>query len=206
MLRKSVGAFLAGLLLVGHAVAADKEVTGKVVKIDTAEKTITVQLAQGKADYSFAANTKVLDAKGAPVKDGLKALTPGTEVTLVLPMNSTTVKEVKLGGAEKTPRKDSPAPPKEVKGTPAKLLKVDADKRIAMVELENGKKMDLKLGENVKFIGPRGGVSDEGIKDDRFVAGAEIRVVMDSAGKNVTEIHLPYRKTEKDKDKDKKDK
>ena len=59
------------------------------------------------------------------------------------------------------------------------------------------------------FIGPRGGVSKEGIKDDRFVADAEIEIVMDKANKSVTEIHLPYRKAEKKddkKDKDKKDK
>jgi hypothetical protein len=198
MVRTSVGALLGTLLLVGAALAADKEVTGKVVKVDAAGKTITVQTAQGKVEYTVASATKLLDAKGGTLRDGLKALTPGTEVTLLVPMTGSTIKELKLGGPDKTPKKD--APTKEVKGTPAKVLKVDADKRTATVETETGRKMELKLGEDVKFVGPRGGVSKEGIKDDRFVAGAEIRVVLDSGGKNVTEIHLPFRKSDKDKD------
>jgi hypothetical protein len=85
----------------------------------------------------------------------------------------------------------------EPKGIKAKILKVNIDGMTAQVQTEDGKKVELKIEEKTKFIGPRGGVSDKGIKDDRFVVGNEIRIVMD--GKTVKEIHLPMREEAKDK-------
>ena len=67
------------------------------------------------------------------------------------------------------------------------------------MKMEDGKTTELKLSADVKFIGPRGGVSDKGIKDDRFVAGNEIQIVMDDGTKAVKEIHLPVRKSTKEK-------
>ena len=203
MLRKPALAFAFVALLGGTLLAADKEIKGKVVKVDAEGRMITVQTADGKMEYKVNADAKVLDAKGAASKDGLKdkRLAAGTEVVLLIPEKGKNVREVQLVAAD---GKDKD-PPKEVKGTPAKVLKVDVAKRTAQVELQGGKKVELKLGEDVKFIGPRGGVSDQGIKDDRFVAGNEIQIVYDKAGKTVTEVHLPYRKSDDKKD-DKKDK
>jgi hypothetical protein len=84
----------------------------------------------------------------------------------------------------------------------AKVVKVDADKMVVTVTLEDGKKKDLKIGEDTKIVGPRGGVSTERLKDDRLKVGAEIKVTMSADGKTVKQIQLPIRtKTPDKKDK-----
>lgn len=98
--------------------------------------------------------------------------------------------------------KDKKEPAKEVKGTAVKVVKLDRDKRTAVVQGSDGNLATIKIGDDVQFIGPRGGVSKEGIKDDRFAVGAEVRLVMGDGKKTVKEVHLPVRKGE---DKDKKD-
>jgi hypothetical protein len=227
MLRRAVVALAGTVVLAGTLLAADKEVVGKFVKLDDDAQTITLQTDGGKKEFALGANVKVLDARETAFRDGLKdrRLTPGADVKLVL--SGSTVKEVQLRPADgdksdpkdakkepprdtKDAKKDSPrdakdAPgAKELPGIKATVLKVDVDKGTATVQTEAGKKLELKLGEDVKYIGPRGGVSDKGIKDDRFAAGHEVRIVMDASGKAVKEIHLPYRKSEdKEKEKDK---
>jgi hypothetical protein len=100
--------------------------------------------------------------------------------------------------------KDKKDTTKEVKGTAAKVVKVDADKKTAVLRTADGKLQTIKIGDDTKFIGPRGGESKEGIKDERFVKGAEVRMVMDPKTRAVKEIHLPLRKGDKDaKDKPK---
>ena len=73
-----------------------------------------------------------------------------------------------------------------------KVTKVDATKMVVSVTTEDGKKMELKVGDDTQIVGPRGGVSKERLMDDRLKAGAEIKVTMD--GKKVTQIQLPIRK------------
>ena len=55
------------------------------------------------------------------------------------------------------------------------------------------------ISDDTKFIGPRGGVSDAGIKDDRLKEGAEIKLVISGNNRTVREVHLPERKKGKDK-------
>ena len=75
----------------------------------------------------------------------------------------------------------------------AKVTKVDAAKMIVSVTTDDGKKMELKVGDDTKIVGPRGGVSKERLKDDRLKAGAEIKVTMSADGKTVKQIQLPMR-------------
>jgi hypothetical protein len=82
-----------------------------------------------------------------------------------------------------------------------KVTKVDADKKVVSVTTEDGKKMQLKISDDTKIVGPRGGVSDQRLKDDRLVAGAEIKVTMSADGKTVKQIQLPLRKPADKKDK-----
>jgi hypothetical protein len=78
---------------------------------------------------------------------------------------------------------------KEVKG---KVVKVDLKKKMVTVQVGADKK-EYTLSDDTKFIGPKGGVSAEGIKDDRLVPGAEIRLVIAANNRTVREIHLPER-------------
>ena len=79
---------------------------------------------------------------------------------------------------------------KEVKG---KLVKVDVDKKVLTINTDDGKK-EYAVSAETKFIGPKGGVSKDGIKDERLVAGAELKLVIAGNNKTVREVHLPEKK------------
>jgi hypothetical protein len=100
--------------------------------------------------------------------------------------------------AAQTKDKDAKKDAKEIK---AKVVKVDADKRMLTVTMDDGKKKDFMIAEDTKILGPRGGVSKERLKDDRLAVGAEITLVMGADGKTVKEVHLPVRKGADKKDK-----
>ena len=88
----------------------------------------------------------------------------------------------------------------KVEGKTAKVVKVDLDKKILTVMTDDKKKIELVIGDDVQFIGPRGGVSKEGLKDDRLAVGNEITLVYaDKAGKKLKEVRLPVRDNDKDK-------
>jgi len=79
---------------------------------------------------------------------------------------------------------------KEVKG---KLVKVDVDKKTLTIKTDDGNK-DYTVNAETKFIGPKGGVSKDGIKDERLVAGAELKLVIAANNKTVREVHIPEKK------------
>jgi hypothetical protein len=83
---------------------------------------------------------------------------------------------------------------KEVKGT---VVKVDLKKSTITVKTDDGEKT-YDINDDTKFLGPKGGVSKEGIKDDRLAPGAEVKLVIAGNNKTAREVHLPERK-EKDK-------
>src|SRR5262249_17263012 len=109
---------------------------------------------------------------------------------------------------KKDSAKDKKATTKEGTEIKGKITKLDTDKKTFTIETDDGKKLDFKVGDDVKFLGPRGGASKEGIKDDRFKVGNEVKLVTDAGGKTLKEVHLPVRKKGgtkgEDKAKDKK--
>jgi hypothetical protein len=84
---------------------------------------------------------------------------------------------------------------KEIKG---KLVKVDAKAKTLTVQTEDGKKV-YEVNDETKFLGPKGGASDAGLKDDRLVKGAEVRLVIAGNNRTVREVHLPMREKDKEK-------
>jgi hypothetical protein len=83
---------------------------------------------------------------------------------------------------------------KEVKGT---VVKGDLKERKLVVKTADGEKT-YDVNAETKFVGPKGGASEAGLKDDRLVAGTEVKLVV-IAGNNKTalEVHLPVRKKDK---------
>jgi hypothetical protein len=81
---------------------------------------------------------------------------------------------------------------KTVKAT---LVKVDVKKKILYVKTDDGKK-EYVANATTKFIGPKGGVSDAGIKDDRLKPGAELKLIVAGNNKTLREVHLPLRSGE----------
>jgi hypothetical protein len=82
---------------------------------------------------------------------------------------------------------------KEVTG---KVVKVDVSKKTITVKTDDGDKT-YTANDETKFIGPKGGVSDSGIKDDRLEKGAEVKLVIAGNNKTIREVHLPERKKDK---------
>jgi hypothetical protein len=83
---------------------------------------------------------------------------------------------------------------KEVKGT---VVKVDVKASTLTIKTDDGEKT-YDINDDTKFLGPKGGASKEGIKDDRLAKGAEVKIVVAGNNKTAREVHLPERK---DKDK-----
>jgi hypothetical protein len=79
---------------------------------------------------------------------------------------------------------------KEVKG---KIVNVDVKKNVITVMTEDGKK-EYDVNKDTKFIGPKGGVSEKGIEDDRLKPGAEVTLKVAGNNKTLHEVHLPVTK------------
>ncbi len=82
---------------------------------------------------------------------------------------------------------------KEVKG---KLVRVDVKKMTLTVLVEKTRKT-YEANDSTKFIGPKGGISEAGIKDDRLRAGAALKLVVAGNNRTLREVHLPERKSNK---------
>jgi hypothetical protein len=92
-----------------------------------------------------------------------------------------------LGGAIAADDND-----KEVKGT---LVKVDLKANTLTVKtLPDKIDKTYDVNDKTKFIGPKGGMSDAGLKDDRLVAGADLSLVIAGNNRTCREVHLPERK------------
>jgi hypothetical protein len=83
---------------------------------------------------------------------------------------------------------------KEVK---CKLVKVDPKNNVVTVITEDGRTAKYSVNEGTRFIGPKGGVSDEGMRDDRLVKGAELTLVIAGNNRTVREIRLPERRSKR---------
>ncbi len=75
----------------------------------------------------------------------------------------------------------------------AKVVKVDVKKKVLVVTTEDGRK-EYDVNDDTKFIGPRGGVSDKGINDERLTPGTEVKLVIAGNNRTLRAVHLPERK------------
>ena len=86
---------------------------------------------------------------------------------------------------------------KEVK---CKLVKVDEKNMVLVVVTDEGKQINYDVNDDTKFLGPKGGVSDKRMKDDRLTKDAELILVVAGNNRTIREVRLPERKSS-DKDK-----
>jgi hypothetical protein len=73
------------------------------------------------------------------------------------------------------------------------LIKVDIKKKILFVKSGDDKK-EYVIDAKTKFLGPKGGASEAGIKDDRLKPGAPLELVIAGNNRTVREVRLPERK------------
>jgi hypothetical protein len=75
-----------------------------------------------------------------------------------------------------------------------KVKIVNLSKKNFTITLENGKERTFAVDKKTKFLGPQGGPSKSGLKDDRMAKGYEVKVLPAKGGKIAKEVRLPYRK------------
>jgi hypothetical protein len=75
-----------------------------------------------------------------------------------------------------------------------KVKAVDLKKQSFTITTDAGKDRTFLVDDKTRFVGPRGGVSKEGLKDDRLAKGAEVEVTPAPDGKAAREVKLPFRK------------
>ena len=104
--------------------------------------------------------------------------------------------------AAQTKDKDKAKDATPAKETKAKLVAVDVKKGMLTVEID-GKKKDIPVEKDTKFVGPKDGKAT--IKDDRLAPGAMLLLTMD--GGKLKQVRLPIRSKKpaavKEKEKDK---
>jgi hypothetical protein len=94
------------------------------------------------------------------------------------------------GGLQANEVKKAPDP---TKGHAATVKSVAPVKKTLTVVIK-GQTRVVNITADTKIIGPRGGVSEDGLKDDRLRPGAKIKIVFNPGGKSAKEIHLGARK------------
>jgi hypothetical protein len=187
-----------GLLIFAHvALAADKEVKGRLVIIDAENRRITISEQGKQVVYGLNVKDLTVTLNDKPSQAGLKdkALVRGAEVVLVIPESDKLVHGIIIGWP-KEPAKDRNKAKPESQGMAAVVVKVDAEKMILRVKTE-GKILDLTIGNETKFVGPKGGkrgTGAAGLKDTALKEGAEIQFVPGKKGPAAEEIRLPFRK------------
>lgn len=92
---------------------------------------------------------------------------------------------------------------KDAKEVVGKVKEVLVAKKSFTITLAGGKDRTFLVNDATKFVGPRGGVSPDGLKDDRLAKGNEVKVIPAADDKTAKEVKLPFRKKA---EKDKKDK
>lgn len=75
----------------------------------------------------------------------------------------------------------------------ATVARVEVEKGVLTVTTDDGKVLAVPIADGVRLVGPLGGVSNAGLKDDRLAKGAAVTLVMDPTGKKVVEVRLPTR-------------
>ena len=93
------------------------------------------------------------------------------------------------------------APKVEAKGQTVKVKHVDEKTNTLVVTTPEGKTLTFKVDKDVEIVGPRGGKSDERLKDDRLAAGSEITLFLTVDMKTLKQVKLGYRKKVPEKDK-----
>jgi hypothetical protein len=84
---------------------------------------------------------------------------------------------------------------KEVTGT---LVKVDQKASTLTIKTDDGDKT-YEVNADTKFVGPKGGAAEAGLKDERLVRGVMLKIVVAANNKTAHEVHIPERKKGKEK-------
>jgi hypothetical protein len=207
----------------GAAEKGDNLVRGTIVEMNKDSKMLTIKTDEGQRTFAVNRATKFMGSEGindSRLSTGAQVqIVPGRngrsarEIHMMAaapsrperPSAATSAKSDKDTGAAatmpsaaRTTKSPAQGPvhhtaAKPVDGVEARIITVDQAARHITVQLKTGRKQDLTITDDTQFIGPRGGISDRGIKDDRVTPGADVTLVFMQGGRALKEVHLPYR-------------
>jgi hypothetical protein len=184
---------------------AAKTVEGQLVSLDVKKLSAVVKTDTGNQTISLAKDVSVVGLRGGVRKDGLEdeQLDKGAKIRVTMAADGKAAKEIKIlipaiVGATATKAGSAPPKPKlkgatAVNGPSGKIVIVDATTMKFTIADDAGKRTEFAFDGDTLFIGPRGGIGDKNGKDDRFVVGAPVKIVVGAPGKAVKEVHLPVR-------------
>jgi hypothetical protein len=202
----------------GEVVSLDVKKLSVVVKTDNGNQTVSLDKdvkvvgprggarKDGLEDEQLDKGAKILltMSTGGKTAKEIKLLSPAPvpAITKTAPAGtkSTETKTetkaagtTKSGSTTKSAVKTTKTTTTDVKGPSGKIVKVDlASSKFTIVD-EAGKRTEFSFDSDTLFLGPRGGQGDKNGKDDRFVIGAPVHLLLGVSGKAVKEVHLPYR-------------
>jgi hypothetical protein len=98
MFRRSLAVMVALLLAAGSLKAADKEIKGKIIKVDVKNNVITVMTKDGPKEFDVNKETKFIGPRGGVSAKRMQddRLQPGAEVKLIVAGNNRTLRQVQL--------------------------------------------------------------------------------------------------------------
>jgi hypothetical protein len=197
------------------AAEAAKVVEGDLVSLDVKKLTAVVKTDGGNQTIALAKDVSVVGPRDGVRRDGLEdeQLDKGAKIRVTMATGGKTAKEIKIltpAPVAATPpaaTKTGSAAPKtktgakaaakvatdDIKGPSGKIVKVDATAMKFTIADSVGKRTEFAFDGDTLFIGPRGGQGEKNGKDDRFVVGAPVKIVLGISGKAVKEVHLPMR-------------
>jgi len=202
-----------GKTVEGELVSLDVKKLTAVVKTDAGNQTVTLgkdirvvgprdgarKDGLDDDDLDPGAKVRLTIAANNKTATTLKILAPAPNPpskTAPPVVNKTTTEtkstKVAKGGTTKTTR-SSTTKSTDIKGPSGKIVKVDVNAKTFTIADETGKRTDFTFDSDTQFFGPRGGQGDKNGKDDRFVVGAPVHLVLGVSSKTVKEVHLPFR-------------
>jgi hypothetical protein len=163
-----------------------KEIIGKVKSVNVEKSIFTITTDGKDRTFTVTTDTTFLGPKGGVSEDGLKddRMATGNEVKVIPASDTKSAKEVRLSIRKKA---------EEIVGT-VKSINI---KKSTFTITADGKDRTFIVTKETKFVGPKGGVSDDGLKDDRMAKGNEVKVLPASDEMTAREVTLPFRKGEK---------
>jgi hypothetical protein len=191
-----------------------KEITARVVNFDAAKNTLAVMVKDGgREEFTIAADTKVVDAKGHVVASGLgdKRLTSGAEIRLTVGADGKTIQEVRLSAkpqmqVQKTEPRESrqhqlrreERAQRQTPSLTGTVATVDAEKNTVLIRMtgKDGKEQDrtIQMGDGVKLTGPSR--SGEQLKLSDLHEGSAVQI-REKDGKVVEVTALPTDRSDK---------
>jgi len=164
-----------------------EEYNAKVKSVDVEAKKMVVNLFGAEVTLDVVPDPRVFDPAGKPIKNGLKIITPGSEVNLQTDKkdDKEVVSTIRIKELAKVAK--APVPTKGKKEYIGKLKSVDAAK-LKLVMIVDGKDVPLDIIKTAKVYDYKDTLVKDGVK--LLKAGLNLTATTDKTDKDVATIKV----------------